>query len=488
MKKYYILVLLAIAAFASGRAEAQVVIPDKQAIVDSLTKIDPEIQRYFPRWKICEPDLQRQLYQAFVYFGFEKSELSEDNIQVLAAPKEYDNDPYEILLITCGSASMNAVEIESNLSDILMQFISGELIYSGANRGMKSESSKRDYCFSDVPMEVPLSSSQAEVIISYLEPTNVTHSIVLSLFDQSLKIGDSGFWLRSSLGTDQVGYPFWSSGESRVTLQRPLYVNNDPETRKGIPYLINAHLGGGYRITGGLDGNSNILSWVKSRSLNGGTGGKFIAGFDFHMPFHPAAGISINVELPFENMNDTKVDSSTWALYSVANRERKVDFVDGDARKDGGITIDRVAPVMRGTGQITAFYHWWLDKKNPENYFRFDIGLSYSEVREMAYYNVPLQYWTENWLSVNNITGLQTYKPNELGDWLYAKAEFRNQATFPFGLSAQVSNQIFLGRVYIPLFGNWFYLEGKYATPLRKARPYESDGFFMISPVLRLTI
>ena len=91
-------------------------------------------------------------------------------------------------------------------------------------------------------------------------------------------------------------------------------------------------------------------------------------------------------------------------------------------------------------------------------------------------------------MSTVNIRNLETFKPHEPMDWLYLKVEYRSQAAFPFGASVQISNQILLGRLYIPLLGNWLYLEGKYSTPLRDARPYEIQNFFMISPVLRLTI
>lgn len=111
--------------------------------------------------------------------------------------------------------------------------------------------------------------------------------------------------------------------------------------------------------------------------------------------------------------------------------------------------------------------------------------MSYAEVQEAAYYQTDE---FDNFIDVNGIDGLRTWKPNEFGDWVYAKVEYRNQATYPFGGSIQYSNQILMGRLYLPLFGNWFYLEGKYSTPLRGVRPYEIENFFMISPVLRLTI
>jgi len=84
--------------------------------------------------------------------------------------------------------------------------------------------------------------------------------------------------------------------------------------------------------------------------------------------------------------------------------------------------------------------------------------------------------------------GLKMYHPTEFGDWFFFKLQYRNQAAFPFGMSLQYSNQMLLGRVYIPLLGDWLYLDAKYATPLRGVRPYENQSFYVISPLLRITI
>lgn len=485
MKKYLLIVVFAIiySGIFSPELKSQAI--DRVGILDSLTTIDPEIVSYFPRWKICEPDLMRQIYAAFVYKGYPKANLSEVDIEVLASPKEDPSDPFEILMLNCGKESMNSVEIQSTMSTLLIGFLSGEFIYQGLDKGFPhpDNRSRRDYCFSDVPREIPVTPSQADIIVSYIErPTNVDHAFSLSLFEQSLKIGETGFWIRSVMGTDQVGLPFWTAGESKILLQRPLYINQDPNTRKGIPYLVNAYLGGGYRIQTGLDNGSSILSWIPARSLNAGPGGKIVFGTDVHAWFHPEAGLSLNLELPLQTLETVTIDESTYARTFPSDR---IEFDPNDPRD---YPIDFVAPILRSTGQITAFYHWWLDKANPENYFRFDLGISYSEVIEAAGYKEPTETGDITKLTTTGVRGLNMYKPNEFADWMYFKVDYRSQAAFPFGASIQISNQIFLGRLYLPLFGNWLYLEGKYSTPLRDARPYEVKNFFMISPVLRLTI
>lgn len=448
---------------------------DKKSILDSLTTVDPEIRKYFPRWKVCEPDLQAQIYQAFVYYNYDRNLLDRQNIEIMAAPREFDDETYQILMISCGEISLNTVEIETLFGNIILGFLSGDMIYSGANRGEQSIPPKRGYCYTDIPIEVPFTQSQAETIINFLQPTNVTQAFTLSLFEQSLKIGETGFWLRSIYGNDEISYPFWYAGSAKIAIQRPLYVNNDSRTSRAIPYLINAYLGGSYRIESGLNPGS-LMSWIPKRTLNNSNDGKMIAGFDFHMPFRPQFGINFNAEFPLGKLAEPyDIERNTYGGYSV-----------GDRIVDNG-RIDSVAPVLRTSGTISAFYHWWINPKNPENYIRFNLGINYAEVKELG-----LSKRIENTVYVYsldpNVDGLITYHPMEFGDWVYAKIEYRNQAVYPFGFSAQYSNQTFLGDVWIPLFGNWLYLEAKYSTPLRTVRPYEIKNFFMISPLLRLTI
>ena len=103
-------------------------------------------------------------------------------------------------------------------------------------------------------------------------------------------------------------------------------------------------------------------------------------------------------------------------------------------------------------------------------------------MQEVAVFNDT----TAVYLGRAGVTGLMTWKPNEALDWIYAKVEYRSQASFPFGISLQYSNQMLLARAYVPILGDWLYLEGRYSTPLRDARPFEIKNFFMFSPVLRL--
>ncbi len=484
MKKTLSILFLAIAlVFALG---IEKVSAQKMSIIDSLNTIDPELRKIFPRWKVCEPDLQFQIYQAFVLLGYNKNNLNMQSVEVLSAPRSFRDRYYDILLITCGEESMNARMIDDQIKT-LSDYLSGKKIYDRRKFGDRSAQGERTYCFVDIPPEIPVNNDQAIAIQDYLEPTDVTQAFSISLFEQSLKLGESGFWVKNIYGNDQVGYPFWAAGEAKVILKRPLYTNLNSNTRESFPYLINAYLGGGYRITSGINEDGGILSWLPERKLNNGPGGKLIAGLDVNMPFHPQSGVHFNIEIPFQSIDQDKIEVSKYAMMP-APFSAGIPINDPRYETD---SVEAVAPILGTTGQFTFFYHWWINREdNPENYFRFDLGVSYAEVQNYAviFHDDTTEGVFHHYLDKKGIPGLRFYHPKEFGDWVFAKMEYRNQAAFPFGVSVQYSNQLLLARAYMPLIGNWFLLEGKYAQPLRSARPYETEHFFVISPILRITI
>lgn len=443
------------------------------SLVDSLKTIDSDLRKYFPRWKVCEPDLCTKIYEAFVQLGFDKRLLDKQNIEVLAAPKKPKEKYFEILLISCGESSLNSMQIAENIRT-LERIISGQRFATSKEAKERTDiTDYRNYCLTDIPPENPLKDVQAKEIIDWFRPTSSSQSISVSLFEQSLKIGETGAWIHSIIGNDAIGYPFWTGGEAKLLFETPLYQNTG-SNRKTLPYLIMANLGFGYRLKGGLNEESTALSWIPDRLLNSGPGGKFVAGFDFNLPMHTNLGIHFNTEVPTKKLITEGIDKTKdgYSFFPAENVNHE----------DPSRNITEVAPILRVNGQASLFYNLWVDEFNPEHYFRFDLGMQYSEIQEYALINDQ----TGAFLTKDSISGLKLYKPNEFGDWLYAKVEYRNQGAFPFGLSAQYSNQIFLGRVYMRIIGDWLFLEGKYATPLRGVRPFEKENFFMVSPVLRL--
>lgn len=489
------IVLAALILLCLSNAQAQWFQPpqEKEQTMRNLQTLDSTISRYFPRWKICEDNLKVSIYQAFVLSGASKSILDMQDIRVLAAPRPIgSNSSFTILLIECGKASMNSSEIERNIGNRLLAFISGQYSYLSmknneplSNTGFDS----RDYCFELIPPDIPVNEEQMTAIKGYLEPINVTHAFTISLFEQSLKIGNTGFWLKAKMGNDEIGYPFWSSGEARITLHRPLYINEHPRYKRMFPYLINVHLGGGYRISTGTSTDNDLLGWIKERKLNSGPYGKLHAGFDVHLPMHPFFGLSANAVIPFEPLRTKSIDEGDYSYY-YADPSRVTPSMYFPS--ENSEFYNSVAPILTSSGQFTFFYYWVLNSNNPENFFRFDLGLNYNEVKEVGAFrtftNENKEFTQSFNISPDLFEGLKTYHPTEFGDWFYFKAEYRNQAAFPFGMSVQYSNQMLLGRVFIPILGDWLYLDAKYATPLRGAHPFENESFYLISPLFRITI
>jgi len=497
MKKIFILIIVGVLGFGNISFA-------KQEYIDSMSTINDDLRRYFPRWKVCEPDLQYQIYQAFILLGVDKSSLDMQDVEVLASPKGPKDKYYEILLLTCGDASLNARQVDSELKTI-GSYLSGRKKYDRSVKG-KKKPGLRDYCFVEIPPEIPVKADQGAAIRDYLQPTNVNQALTLSMFDQSLKFGDTGYWLLSKIGNDEIGYPYWNAGESKFMLKKPLYDNDDNNTKESFPYLINLTLGGAYQINSGID-PSGVFSWISERKLNSNPNGKLIAGLDVHMPFHPEFGVHFNVEMPLSTLREEEIFSGDYASYVPYNRN--ISFSDLQDKRRGTVNFSDstvgVVPILNASGQVTLFYNLWLNKRRAENYFRFDFGISYAEVNEYFLYSEQLYRDAEEGevgnedgmvnagkgpatISNDGISGLNMYKPDEISDWLYAKVEYRNQAVYPFSLSMQISNQILLTRAYVPLFGTWFFLEAKYSTPLRDALPFEIENFFMISPVIRITI
>lgn len=525
MKKIIFILLVATLGMVGRTVIAQDVV-DRQALIDTtLNKLDKNVQKWFPRWRICEPDLQMQIYNTFLYQGVPEDSLDFGLVEVLAAPKPEDLDgPYQILAITCGSKTISGDVIDSWLPNLLIGYIAGEFHYidppgEDLRRGdpffgkFDGDPYVREYCYTDIPSETPLSPSSASAIIDYLYPTNKNHVITASLFDVAVKIGESGFWLSMTNGLDDVGMPFWYAGQTAITLRRPL-IENKFETKDRIPYLLNFKLGGAYRNSMGLD-DDGIFGWVPQRVLNSGKSGYLVVGADFYLPVEgfTEAGISASASMPLQGVTNHSIDIEDYSYYNNTDANFMPQYGPpsglewGDPAYGAGA---HVVPIIREAGKISLFYNWWLNKKNPDNYIRFDLGYSFCNVEEAGLYytfdpNVP--YYNEDGTPVEgtidtsatkkfylspksdkNFAGIDKYATDGFQDWIYLKAEYRHQQAFPFGVSAQISNGLFQGRVWVPLFGKWFYLEAKYSTPLHETRPYELENFYMISPVIRLTI
>jgi len=125
----------------------------------SLKSVDPGLLPYFPRWSVCEPNLQLQIFQVFKLDGRPAENLDMRTILITSAPiKDPKNPDYNILLIECGKEKMTADQVDSKLKTLVSTLINP----------------KRPYCYQDVPVASAPSQAQIEAITNYLEmPTCV---------------------------------------------------------------------------------------------------------------------------------------------------------------------------------------------------------------------------------------------------------------------------------------------------------------------------
>ena len=78
MRKMALFILVALSLLSIVESKAQ----SRKELIDSLSTIDPEIRKYFPRWRICETDLQIQIFQAFKLIGFDEKLLDKNKIEL----------------------------------------------------------------------------------------------------------------------------------------------------------------------------------------------------------------------------------------------------------------------------------------------------------------------------------------------------------------------------------------------------------------------
>jgi hypothetical protein len=359
-------------------------------------------------------------------------------------------------------------------------------------------------------------------------PTGGRQYYSLSVFDQMLRVGSTNWWIQNSIGNDNMGYHFWYAGEAKITAMRPLIDNYDNNTRRVIPNLLKLSGGVVYRLNDDVgSANPRLTDFLGRRRLNMGPDPKIAVSFEGVLPLGEdnktsVFGARINLEQPLQSINQN-VPIGEPNSFSRLNFDADNGIARGEAlqlrrtsggsihprisenpqfvtqRNSSGVDVQTITPLLRTVAQATLFYTWWLEVEGaenpPDNIFRLDAGINYSEVTETALVQTGGQFGLVYFATPStveptrtSVRGLLNYTPQSFLDWLFVKFEYRNETSYPFGFSFQYSNQILLGTAYVPVFGNWLYLEAKYAYTLRDTRPYEQRGWFMVSPVIRILI
>lgn len=446
-----------------------------ERMLDSAKMIDPEIERYLPRWKVQEADLKIKIAQ---YFKLEGIPVKETDSMIVTATFARPGQDQELISIRAG-----AVGALSGTQQIRRSL--GDAIYTSIR--------ERNYAHTVIEPATPSPETQPERIGYVMQPGTAKQFVAASAYRQVVLIGATGARLEHWIGNDEIGYHFWSSGQAKGLVTYPVIPLTDPDLRaKGVPDILTVQIGAAYRLKFGQAGDDFLGGVISPRKLNGSIGAKAVARVDYRLPQLNDIGFSVNAEIPFNKL--------TPEFTNVADGSIVSQFVPAKLTPGPGTARDTVAEAyfLRTVAQGSVFWETWLN--DYEHFFRISVGASYQEIGRAAIAgdtdldgNLEIINYAKP--GADNIypdgivyTGL--VHPTELKDWLFAKVEYLNQSGFPFGMTAQLANRNLLLSGYIPVVPNWLFLEAKYSTPILRdsPAPWEQRSFFMISPILRFKI
>ncbi len=440
-----------------------------QRMIDSATTIDPDIERYLPRWKIQEADIKIKLAQ---YFKSEGLPVRETDSMIVTTTFAQPNREPEILSIRAGRTGVLS---------------GGERTRQQLGEGLYRRILDRAYAYSVIEPATPVTESERTRIPSVLYPTTARQFIAVSAFRQAVQLGTTGARIEHLIGNDEIGYHFWSSGQGKAMLHYPIIPLEDPDLRAvGVPDILTIDLGAAYRMKLGRAEDNFLGGIISPRLLNGSLGPKAVAHIEYRLPQVNEIGFAVHTEIPF-----TKSVASEMADITNGSVVWTTEALRSGPRPD---TI-RAAYFLRTIAQGNVFWETWLN--DYEHFFRISLGASYQEFSRasLAYRNnngdlARAVYPRDTARFLEGVVYEGLVHPTEVEDWIFAKVEYLNQSGFPFGMSAQIANRNLLLSGFIPVLPNWLFLEAKFSTPILRtqAAPWEQKGFFMISPILRFKI
>ena len=444
----------------SSDLHAQAQSPTKRDLLENISDLqtlDPEIERYLPRWRVQEADLKIRLAQIFRLEGYEVD--AADTFVVTASfPKEGQQD----LLVIRANNLMMTNPAFSGKSEIVDKL--GLKLYDALLA--------RNYAFQVIPPATPITQATPVRTPSPLYPTNSRQFIALSASRQAVQIGTTGARVEHWIGNDEIGYHFWSSGQGRVFLNYPIIRLEDATLRaNGVPDVLTFSLGAAYRLKFGDQGDDFLSGMITPRKLNGALGGKVLGRIEYRLPELDNFGFFVHAELPFSKVDTASVNPvGVTILRELKPRPSPIDSFNFNGY------------FLRNIAQGALFYEDWLN--NYEHFFRISAGISYQDILRMSDRN------KHKYANVLALEPSGLFHPTEVQDWIYAKVEYLNQAGFPFGASAQIANRNLLFHVFVPILPNWLFIEAKISTPVLRddPQPWESKTFVMVSPILRFDL
>jgi hypothetical protein len=157
-----------------------------ERMLNALNAVDSVYKAYFPTWIVLDEDLRQRIYKAFR--GRYPNLLPDTAVVVVVTPENSD-----ILQISIGSVAMGPQETHLVLSDSL----------------------RNDILLANYPLRKVDSApvKQRKRILFGAKPLVV--SMDASLFGAALLFGN-GWGIELKIGHDEIGYPFWSTGDARI--------------------------------------------------------------------------------------------------------------------------------------------------------------------------------------------------------------------------------------------------------------------------------
>jgi hypothetical protein len=433
--------------------------------IRDLTTLDPEIERYLPRWRILESDLKIKIAHFFNLTGVPVKES--DSMIVTATFPDPNTNAQELLSIRVGDNPAAVISGTDRMRNDLGVRMYDEIL-------------RRDYQHVVIEPAIPVTENSRDRAPSVFYPATARQFVALSAFRQTVQLGRSGARLEHMLGNDEIGYHFWTSGQGRAWAHYPIIPLTDAALRaKGVPDILTIDLGVAYRMKFGSAEDNFLGDVISPRLLNGSIGPKAYTRIEYRLPQVNDLGFSVNAEVPFNKLTspqEVRADESVVRTLESTRRDEAVP----------------TAYFLRTVAQGSLFWENWLGgEDNYEHFFRISLGVSYQEIARATIVDINTLEPVD---SVNSIGSAVMYNslshPTEFEDWLYARVDYLNQSGFPFGISAQLANRNLLISGFIPVLRNWLFLEAKYSTPLLRDQPapWEYKSFFMISPVLRFEL
>lgn len=458
---------------APSEAIAQPTERELRENIRDLTTLDPDIERYLPRWRILESDLKIKIAHYFNLSGVPVRET--DSMIVTATFPDPTTNAQELLSLRVGESQAAVLSGSDRLRNEL-----GARIYDDILR--------RDYQHVVIEPAIPLTESSRERMPNVFYPATARQFVAVSAFRQTVQLGQSGARVEHMLGNDEIGYHFWTSGQGKAFVHYPIIPLSDPLLRsRGVPDIFTIALGVAYRMKFGSPDNDVLADIISPRKLNGAIGPKAYARIEYRLPAINDLGFSINAEIPFNKVvtpQEVRADNSVVRTYEPEGRQP---------------AVEQMAYFLRTVAQGNLFWENWLGgEENYEHFFRVSLGVSYQEVSRAQIGDivggvfVPFPAGAPLSRVGSAIAYRELHHPTKFEDWLYAKVDYLNQSGFPFGISAQLANRNLLVSGFVPVLRNWLFLEAKYSTPLLRKEnelmPWEYKTFFMISPVLRFEL